>query len=65
MKTRGTRSMKKDCCSLVHGGKAITFGFGSAKHSSPIEWYVQIGENVPGAPAKVEPIVIEARGRLW
>ena len=29
--------MKKDCCSSVYGGKDITFGFGSAKHSSPIE----------------------------
>ena len=47
MKTRGTSSMKKVCCSLVRGGKAITFGFGSAKHSSPIECDVQIGQNVP------------------
>jgi hypothetical protein len=46
-KSRKTSNCHKPACALTKGGKAITFDFGPAKHTSQIDWYVQLGQKVP------------------
>jgi|APGre2960657423_1045063.scaffolds.fasta_scaffold66058_2 hypothetical protein len=46
-KSRKATQGQTPVCALARGGKSVSFDFGPAKHASPIDWFVQNGQQVP------------------